>query len=347
MAISEYRAGCYRGLFGEFQIVIFLFGLIIFNACSFSPENDSREKVIAVTDFRGKEIKLHKPAEKVVCLIESALSGIYMLRREEKIIAVSSNVYNETLHPYYARLDPRIALKQLPTPGNWDFISLEQIVGLNPDLVIIWASQTGAIENIEQFGIPVYGVMLNSFEDVFKEIRDFGHLLDCSPRADSLINYTRQSLSHISAKYKQPNPKSVYFMWPQGITETSGTNSTVNELLTISGTVNACNLEPEHISVSIEKLYDWNPDMIVMWHNEKMEPEDVINNPLLEELRAVKNKQVYELPDPFACDFWTLKMQYPAELIGSWAANDKTQTIQRPLSSLEEMYFNLFGITMR
>ena len=322
-----------------FRVKLLATALIIFCSCSPPERGERGDMSIRVTDFRGKETVLSKPAERVVCLIESALSGIYMLRQQHRLVAVPSNVYDNSLFRYYAQLDPRISTRSLPAPGNWDFISLELIAGLDPDLVIIWASQTNAIESIERLGIPVYAVMLHSFEDVYKEIADFGLLFDSMERADSLIEMTRGRLEEISSGYESDNPKSVYFMWAQGITETSGLNSTVNELLTVSGTVNACLMEQEHVSVSIEKLYDWDPDMIVMWHNDRLNPEDVIGNPLLQGLKAVQNERVYELPGIFSCDFWTLKMQFPARLIAGWARSDPIDKDQ----ILYEMYLSLYG----
>ena len=315
--------------------------ILIFVACTNSPPVQSTNDKIVVTDFRGNEIKLEKPAERVICLIESALSGIYMLRQQKRIIGVPSAVYAEKLYPYYSRLDSRILNESLPAPGNWDFISIEQIVGLKPDLVVIWSSQTDAIENIEQFGIPVYAVMLHSFSDVYKEIKDFGKLLDCGERADSLIQYSKGELDSIRKKNSNKNPKSVYFMWSQGITETSGKNSTVNELLETAGVINACNLSDEHVSVSIEKIYDWDPDLIVMWYNEKLDPVDIIKDPLLQGLRAVKERKVYELPEVFACDFWTLKMQYPAQLISDWSYGAKSDT-EMQTQLLRKIYMQLY-----
>ena len=297
---------------------------------------------IEVTDFRGKEVTLKKPAEKVICLIESALSGIYMLQQEDRVVGVPASVYDENLYTYYSCLDSRILNKTLPAPGNWDFISIEQIIGLKPDLVIIWSSQSDAIENIEQFGIPVYAVMLYNFNDVYKEIKDFGKLFDCLEKADSLIQFTEAEMESIRADYSTENSESAYFMWAQGITETSGTNSTVNELLQSAGLRNACNLAGEHVSVSIEKIYDWNPDLIVMWYNEKLDPADVINDPLLKDLKAVKEGKVYELHEVFTCDFWTLKMQFPARLIANWAYGENS-TIESQTKLLKEMYSALYA----
>ncbi|MEZ5196366.1 MAG: ABC transporter substrate-binding protein [Bacteroidales bacterium] len=322
--------------------LLILASIFVSVSCTNSTPVLSGSEKFVVTDFRGKEIKMEKPAERVICLIESALSGIYMLQQQNRIIGVPSAVFGENLYPYYARLDSRILDKSLPAPGNWDFISIEQIVGLKPDLVIIWSSQSDAIENLEQFGIPVYAVMLHSFSDIYKEIKDFGILLDCSGRADSLVSFTKDEMQSIQTSRSNVNMKSVYFMWAQGITETSGINSTVNELLEAAGVRNACNLSDEHVSVSIEKIYDWDPDMIVMWYNEKLDPVDVLNDPLLQGLRAVKEGEVYELPEVFACDFWTLKMQYPVQIISNWAYDINPDTgIQTQL--LREMYVQLYG----
>jgi iron complex transport system substrate-binding protein len=311
-------------------------------ACTNSPSVQSGIDKIVVKDFRGKKIKMEKPAERVICLIESALSGIYMLQQHHRIIGVPSAVYGEDLFQYYSRLDSRILDKSLPAPGNWDFISIEQIAGLKPDLVIIWSSQTEAIENLEQFGIPVYAVMLHSFSDIYKEMEDFGILLDCSEKAERLITSTKGEMQAIQRNNSTEETKSVYFMWAQGITETSGKNSTVNELLEAAGVSNACGLFDEHVSVSVEKIYDWDPDMIVMWYNEKLNPVDVIHDPLLQGLRAVKEGKVYELPEVFACDFWTLKMQYPVQLISNWAY-DKNPDTEIQTQLLKKMYMKLYG----
>lgn len=320
--------------------VLMLAGLY---GCLGAKESGEKTGKLKVTDFRGKELVFTEPPQKVVCLIESALSGIYMLGQQDRVVGVPSGVYDQELYHYYSRFDERIKEQTLPTPGDWDFISLEQILELDPDLVMIWASQTEAIASLEQFGIPVYAIMLHSFEDVYKEIEDFGIIMACEERADSIIQYTTKTLEALREQTSSSaESKSAYFMWSQGVNETSGTNSTVNQLFHAAGVRNACDLSSEHATVSIEKIYDWDPDMIVMWHNKGLDPEDVLSDPLLQGLRAVKNGQVYELPEVFSCDFWTLKMQYPARLIAEWAYADKDEkkTLEK---ELKKMYEVLYG----
>jgi len=301
---------------------IFFGFLLILYGCGNSGNNDENKKAsaISITDFRGKTLNFDHPPLRIICLIESALSGLYMLHAENKIIGVSSNVYDGSVFEHYSKLDPRIKNKTLAAPGNWDFVSIENIVALKPDLVIIWSSQSESIDAIESKGIPVYGVMLKSVNDVYKEMTDFGLITGNKNRADTLIQYTKNELKKISAgdSVKKADKPKVYFIWPQGPLETSGTVSTVNELIEMAGAINVCTASDEHLVVNLEKVIEWNPDVIVMWCDDKKDPGDIIKLSGWGNIKAVRNKNVYELPSVFICDLWTLKFQYAVKLLNSW-----------------------------
>ncbi len=293
--------------------------MLVLTACVRHESSTGKfDEPIQVVDFRGKTLRLQRPATRIVCLIESAMSGLYMLGAENRVIGVSSAVYYESAAPHYAVLDQRIKNRELPAPGNWDFVDIESLVALQPDLVLIWASQTEAIEAIEAHDIPVYGIFLKSFEDVFKEMADFGLLTDCRPRADSLIGFARQEFQSLAKNHLSSPRRSVYFVWPQSVLETSGTNSTVNELIELAGAKNSCALLQEHVVVNKEMLFEWQPDLIVFWNNPSKQPVPLLIESGLEALKAVKNNQIYELPPVFWCDLWTLKFIHAARLLAKW-----------------------------
>lgn len=323
--------------------LIFLIGFLFLTACNQAVQNDRNvEKNISVTDFRSKEINLSKPATRIVCLIESALSGLYMLNAENRIVGIPSAVYNESAAAQYAVLDQRISDKKLSSPGNWDFLSMEKLVALQPDLVIIWASQQESIEAIEEKGIPVYGVFLRSFDDIYKEIDDLGKLTGTSPRADSIIGFTKHEVAGINLKLPAKKQKSVYFMWSQGLLETSGTSSTANELIELAGAKNACQEPQEHIVINLENLLQWNPDVIVMWNQYPKNPDDILNMAELQNVNAVMHKNVYELPPVFWCDLWTLKFQFAAKHLVNYCAADNSEKFNLDLEK-EKMIFALYG----
>ena len=307
---------------------VFLPLIFIISAISCGDTESRRlDYKIKVTDFRGKTIQYQKPAKRVVCLIESALSGIYMLQASESLVGIPTSVYDGNTFRQYSVLDPRINKKEIAAPGNWDFVNLESLLSLQPDLVIIWASQKEAIYNIESNNISVYAVMLESINDVYKEISDLGILFDKTSRADSLISYTKNELVKLNTEINPAQKRKVYFMWSQGLLETSGKTSVVNEVIEFAGCENVCMDEVEHSVVNVERIIDWNPEIIVMWYNEKINTNDVLKEPAIKNISAIKSKKIFELPSVFYCDLWTLKFQYVAKLLAKWSSADDITSI--------------------
>jgi len=277
---------------------------------------------LAATDFRGKTLSFSRPPERIVCLIESALSGLYMLGAEDKVVGISRNIYEDPVFSWYAAMDRRIGQKSLPTAGNWDFVSLESVLALQPDLVLIWSKQTESIAALEERDIPVFGIFLNSREDIFLEIRALGQLTGKKERAEELIRYAQKKIGEMEESLRhRPStpPPSVYFMWAQGLLETSGRSGMVNELIEMAGGRNAAlQLPNEHMLINLETLLSWNPDLIVMWVDPRKEPGDILQDPRLSSLRAVQSGRIHELPEIFLCDFWTLKFLYASRLLSAW-----------------------------
>jgi iron complex transport system substrate-binding protein len=297
---------------------------------------------IKVTDFVGETVRLKSPARRVVCLIESALSGIYMLRAQDRLVGVPAAVYRESAAPQYALLDERIRRKRIPAPGNWDFVNLESLVALQPDLVIVWSAQEEAVANIRRLGIPVYAVMLHRLEDVYKEITDLAILLDKNERARQLIKWTQNELNDFQSKGLGGRKKKIYFMWSQGLLHTAGKNSTVNQIIEAAGAVNACPLEAEHCVVNLESLLDWRPEILVMWHNDRLAPDDILTDSRLQSLPAVQTGQVRELPSVFYCDMWTLKFQYVIKMVARWSYPQRFSAVDLP-SERRRMLRFLYG----
>jgi iron complex transport system substrate-binding protein len=316
---------------------------LLLTGCRNPVKQTGQKNSIKVTDFRGVEIALEKPATRIVCLIESALSGLYMLNTENRVIGVPANIYSESVYDQYAALDERIKDKKIPAPGNWDFVNLESVVALQPDLVIIWSSQKESIEALEERGIAVYGVFLQSLSDMYKEITDLGQLTGKQPRADSLLAYTRHEIASLKTHTRPSgNNRSVYFMWSQGLLETSGTSSTVNELIELAGAKNVCRSTHEHLVVNMENILEWNPDVIIMWYNADKLPSDIMNIPEWRNTSAVKNGQVYQLPSVFLCDLWTLKFQYAAKLLAKWCYPGSFTGLDMEKEK-DNMLLNLYG----
>lgn len=318
-------------------------GLVPVRACAASHKSE----LITVTDFRGKQLRLEKPATRIICLIESALTGLYMLGEEHRVIGVSANIYQGSVFQYYAAMDPRIRNRKLPAPGNWDFVNIESVIALKPDLVIIWSSQAESIAVLEERGVPVFGVALNRKEDVYKEITSLGLLTGNPGRAEELVSYTRKEIGRFQervASIPGAQRQNIYYMWAQGNLETSCGGSTVNDLIELSGGRNVCaSISSEHLVASLERVIAWNPDLIVMWYNEKKNPSDIVKDPQWQTIKGVKTGRVHELPEAFLCDLWTLKFLYAVKTVAKWTYPDLFKDVdleKEKTTMLKKLYGN-------
>ncbi|MFZ4621559.1 MAG: ABC transporter substrate-binding protein [Bacteroidota bacterium] len=323
MAVQEYRQSDHRRIETgvlirtsikiSFRILLLCSILMMCAGCKKGSNDVPGKRTISVTDHRGRTVALERPAKRIVSLLESATTGLYMLSAENALIGVSTNLYSKSLFPYYSALDERIRQRTLPAPGNWDAVSLEGVVALQPDIVIIWASQSESIEALETHNLRVYAIDIRSTEDIIKEIRDLGMLTGREERAEQLIAWSNTKREN-GVQQKETPPR-VYFMWSSGIFETAGRISAVNNIITAAGCENASPTVQEHLSINAETLIDWDPDVILMWSNDALEPEDVMKTDVLRTVKAVRTGNVFELPSAFDCDLWTLKYRFAEDFL--------------------------------
>ncbi|WP_188502197.1 ABC transporter substrate-binding protein [Pontibacter amylolyticus] len=289
--------------------------LFLLSACN-SENGESMATsadTIVVTDIRGKEVRLSEPAKRVIVLYQGALDGMYMLNAEHTVVGIQNNIYtNPETFRYFSKLDPRIARKQLPAPGNWETsTNIESVLALKPDLVIIASGQTDAIRLLESLDVQVYAVSPQNNEQLFEEIESIGKLTGTHERAVELLAYTRRKLGEIAeATDHIKQKKSVYYAWSGGrIYSTSGQNSRMAECFRLAGVRNACTFAIDQPNINPETLISWDPDIILLWSTD---PQVLYDKKELAVLQAVKNKNVHVLDPPFFYDPHTLKIMYAA-----------------------------------
>lgn len=264
---------------------------------------------LEATDGRGHTVILDQPARRVVVLFQALLDAMYMLGAEDAIVGIQQRIYQEEdAYTYFGRMDSRIARKELAAPGyGVGGGSPENIVALRPDLVILAATEIGAISLLESMGIPVFAVSSNSDDEIYSEIGGLGVLLDKRDRAQELIQYARDMKRELLEKHHHITPKKkVYYAWSRGrIYSTSGRNSRMNACFEMAGVENACPYDLNSPNVNAETIIAWNPDIILLWNTQ---PEEVYNLEELSVLPAVKHRSVYDLTPPFLYDPHTLKI---------------------------------------
>ena len=121
---------------------------------------------ITITDDTGVTLKLAGPAQRIVVLAPHVVENLYAIGADSQIVAaVDYSDFPE-------------AAKKLPRVGGYSRFDVESILLRKPDLIIGWSSGNPAaqLDQVRALGVPMYLVQSNRFEDVARELRQFGRL---------------------------------------------------------------------------------------------------------------------------------------------------------------------------
>jgi iron complex transport system substrate-binding protein len=257
--------------------------------------------VISVVDENGDTVKVTEPVNRIVCLAPDATEIICALGCENKIVAGG---YGCTFPPSAAKI---------PSLGEEYSISTEQILALNPDLVVADAMlnySAPTVNQLEAAGIPVFldaSTNVNLIPPANETIIDtvcpivtqLGLILNEQANATKIVN-ALQSYNNLVAdriaKLTTSEKPAVYFEWyfewetetAPWVAQAGGIDIVANESI-INPTVS-----PEYVTQA-------NPDVIVDMiqspdHNVTdfiTARDEIMSRPALVGTTAVQDGNVY------------------------------------------------------
>ena len=133
---------------------------------------------LVVTDDTGATIRLAGPAQRIVVLAPHVVENLYAIGAESHIVAAVD----------YSDYPP--AAQALPRVGGYARFDVETILLKKPDLIIGWASGNPAaqLDQVRALGIPLYLSQPNRFEDIARELRQFGLLTGRTAEAERVAS---------------------------------------------------------------------------------------------------------------------------------------------------------------
>ena len=147
----------------------------------------------------GPVLASAQPPQRIVSLYPHATEMVAALD-VDRLVAVDS----ASNYPEQVRKLPR--LTAYPEP------SLETLLALRPDLVITWspAQQARLASRLGRYGIQVMAIAPEKPEDVAREIRKLGQLLERSKQADELADRFSRRLVALQQHYSGREPVRVF-----------------------------------------------------------------------------------------------------------------------------------------
>ena len=274
-------------------------------SCSTSQEMTSTtetitEAVINATDASNTQITLEKPAERIVCLDLLCIDILAELGIKP-IGVVGENMISWIQEPH---LFGKLALKPaiIGAKGMLE-PNLEQIVQLKPDLVLGLNGAHNKTREALKGVVTFYLVSIpQNYLGAITNLKNIGKLTDKTAEAETAAKNFLDKLA--TYKAKSPKNQTVLFMHrpPPNFfvaTDKALNCGTINEVANCLSAEYSSDIVAllNYLPFSLERLVELDPDVIFISSNPSHNYEVFVNyyqdNPLWNNLRAVKNKRVY------------------------------------------------------
>jgi iron complex transport system substrate-binding protein len=240
-----------------------------------------------VTDDAGLEVRLARPARRIISLAPHATEQLFSAGAGDRIVGtVQWSDYPDT-----ARGLPRVG-------DTWN-LDLERIVALEPDLIVAWRSgnQPAAVERLAGLGIPVFVSEPASLEDIGSGIGRLGILAgtgETAARAEADFIARFESLR---ARNSGRKPLRVFYQIWHEPTYTVNGEHLISRIIELCGGTNVfANLQVLSPRVDMEAVLAADPEVIVASGADAVRPEwlDYWRN--WPELAAVQREQLHDIP---------------------------------------------------
>jgi iron complex transport system substrate-binding protein len=142
---------------------------------------------------------LFATAARIVSLSPNATEILHGIGAFNRVVAVST----------YCEYPPEVA--GLPRVGGWTNTNLEQVLVLDPDLIILSDAQAPLVENrLHALGLETLVVGSQSLEDIYQAIESIGRAVGSQTEAKQLSEWMRSELAAIEALVRgRPRPRTL------------------------------------------------------------------------------------------------------------------------------------------
>lgn len=258
--------------------IIFLISVI--NIYSIKIENN-----MAVDSF-GNSVPL-KEYNKIIAADPSAVEIFYLIGGEDKISAVAKTKIN--------KIYPEEKTELLESVGSITRPSIEKIISLNPDLVIL--NPMGAVKTAEllkKYNIPYFIDRSVTFDEIFLKTKIYGIFTGQEKNAEKLIEDKKNKLLKIKNEIEDKNLKGVilYSSSPMISFSKETIPSEIMEILKIKNIADSFPHGKKGI-ISPDVMLTENPDIIIGTMKIHSAEDIVKANEFLKYSKAYKNNNIY------------------------------------------------------
>jgi iron complex transport system substrate-binding protein len=260
---------------------------------------------VEIVDSLGRKVTVPGTVDRVISLEPEVTRIIVALGAGEKLVGIDFFLrHHDHLFPLVFPQGDR-----LPVVSNQgQDLHTEEALRLRPDIIFASPSEFRAADAIERkMRVPVAALAsMGRFDGLLAEIETLGRILGRERRAAALVSYFKTRLEEAGRTSGSGPRPSVYLSFWGSLVRTPVSYEPVEAA---GGRNVASGALPDHLgtaalTISLEKLLVWDPDVILVHGNypraeRQVTVEEVLRDPRLASLRAVRTGRVH-----YTFGFW-------------------------------------------
>lgn len=242
---------------------------------------------MTVTDDLGRTVSLERPADRIVSLAPHVTELLFAAGSGDRVIAAVE----------FSDYPP--AARELPRVGNASRVDLEQVIALEPDLVIGWytGNDRGDLAAIEHMGIPVYISEIGAIGEIPAVIEEIGALAGTAAKAAGVAERFRADLRALELQYRGRKPVTVFYqIWEQPLMTVNNRNF-ISDSIRLCGGVNVfADIEPIAPAVTVEAVIAVDPQVIINSASDQRSDEQLEAWRRWRAISAVRHDNLFSIP---------------------------------------------------
>ncbi|MCC4768277.1 ABC transporter substrate-binding protein [Methanosarcina sp. DH1] len=282
--------------------------------------SDTRE----ITDLAGRKITLPADITRISVLHPIPCQMVWRLA-PEKLVSVDKQ-FTERLE--FMSDDEEKRLLALPINGEFHSdMNIEDLLAVSPQVVITLTKDMKIESEQKKVGIPFVAASKDTLEEIADSWRLIGKIVGNEKEGNELGDYWDETIKKVTdqtSKINESDKLKVYYAQPD-VTKTVGSRTIMASIISLAGGISFMEANPqmesantsEEIQVSLEQIYQWNPDVIIT--KTAKGRDEILSKDAWKDIAAVKNKRVYASTKYEMLDrtqslmglLWTAKMLYP------------------------------------
>ena len=283
------------------------------------PEEDVKEDVSSeatertVLDALGKEITVPGEVENIAIISTMPLASVYCMAGgdPDKLVALTPSSKNAAVNSFLTLAAP--GLEDISTAfAEGDSLNIEEILMLEPDVIFYNIDDPAGVEavaKLETMGVPCVGFdtrISNTIETFNNWATLVGQVLGTETEVEEIVNYgyeVEKMVKDRVSKIPEEERKSAIILSNYNEAAIQVAGSTFGRYwMETAGAINPAEVIEQKIApISLEQLYEWDPDVILLNSFSAFTAEQVMNNEAIEGhdwsgLTSVKNGEFYKMP---------------------------------------------------